>query len=117
MSETNPEANAQPPVEQPPVDTRPVPTVGRIVLYQLCESDVAEINDRRTRAIAHKRQSDRGNQVEVGQVYPMLIVRVWGNTPGSCVNGRVVLDGHDVFWVTSRCCGDKPAEWQWPQRT
>lgn len=53
-------------------------------------------------------QAHIGNDVKEGDVFPMLIVRVWGNYPSSSVNGQVFLDGCDVFWATSRSVGDQP---------
>jgi hypothetical protein len=89
------------------------PSVGRIVHYVLSEQDAAEINRRRTNgpSIADRIKLDTwpigaqahiGNEAKVGQVRPMIIVQVWGETEGSCVNGQVFLDGNDVFWATSR---------------
>lgn len=83
------------------------PGIGRIVHYTLGESDVANINTRRGTASA-------GNRAEVGQVYPAMIVRVWGDAPGSCVNLQVFLDGPDTEWVTSRAVGMGPGTYAWP---
>lgn len=91
-----------------------IATPGRIVLYRLCESDVREIAERRR---AHhvffewknehgsgfaERYAFRGNGPSVGDVYPLVITRVWGDTAESCINGQVLLDGDDTLWVTSR---------------
>lgn len=99
----------------------PVPTIGRTVHYTLSEVDAAEINKRRDdwadfRASAGDTgfQAYVGNKAEAGQVYPMMIVRTWGATPGSAVNGQVFLDGNDVLWVTSRSVGDGPGHFAWP---
>lgn len=89
------------------------PSVGRVVHYVLSEQDAGEINRRRTtgRAIADRiatetwplgAQAHIGNEAKAGQVRPMLIVQVWGEAEGSCVNGQVFLDGNDVFWACSR---------------
>lgn len=83
------------------------PTIGRIVHYTLGESDVANIKERR--GDAHL-----GNRVEVGQVYPAMIVRVHGDTPTSFVNLQVFLDGRDAEWVTSRAVGMGPGTFAWP---
>jgi hypothetical protein len=53
-----------------------------------------------------------GNQVTAGDVYPAMIVRVWGDTPESAVNLQVHLDGNDTYWATSRVVGD----YAWPER-
>ena len=83
------------------------PTIGRIVLYTLGESDVANIRARRG-------ASSAGNPVEVGQAYPAKIVRVHGDAPTSYVNLQVYLDGPDIEWVTSRAVGMGPATYAWP---
>lgn len=53
-----------------------------------------------------------GNAVETGQTYPMVIVRCWGTTEESSVNGQVLLDGSDALWVTSVSQGDGPRHWR-----
>lgn len=104
-----------------------IPTVGRIVHYTLSEQDADAINRRRKDAannatairedatgyIAHT-----GNQVEAGQVYPLVITRVWGDQPGSAVNGQVLLDGNDTFWATSTSLGEvgDQRKYVWPPR-
>ncbi len=116
-----------------------VPSIGRIVHYRLSAEDAEQINRRRTtgKSIADRLRiqiSDRecmtpllawppgaqahiGNDVAEGDTFPMLIVRAWGNTPTSAVNGQVFLDGNDVFWATSRTVGDQPGTFSWPTRT
>lgn len=86
----------------------PRPTVGRIVQYTLSEQDARVIHERRTRLDL------LGNSVAEGDVYPMTIVRVWGDAPGSAVNGQVHLDGQDTHWVTSAEHGEGPRHWSWP---
>lgn len=88
-----------------------VPTIGRIVHYTLAETDVAAIRARRKEAGGRL-----GNDVEVGQIYPAMIVRVFGDQPSSCCNLQVYLDGQDVEWVTSRQVGEGPFHWAWPAR-
>ncbi len=85
-----------------------VPTIGRIVHYTLNEQDASRIKDIRGFG------SVVGNVPEAGQVLPMLIVRTWGDTPESPVNGQVFLDGNDVLWVTSRLVGEGPGHFAWP---
>lgn len=107
-----------------------VPTIGRIVHYRLKESDVEQIMRRRTsgvkiteRAKANPpewpagAQAHIGNTVNVGDSYPMMIVRVWGNTEEAAVNGQVFLDGCDVFWATSVSVGENDGQWSWPARS
>jgi len=110
-----------------------IPTIGRIVHYTLSGADAEQINRRRDdaerwRLAQRKRTLDGaspevtgsqkhiGNRAEAGQVYPMLIVRTWGSTPESVVNGQVFLDGNDVLWVTSVGQGDGERRWVVPPR-
>ncbi len=99
------------------------PTVGRVVHYTLTEQDAESINQRRkdttanlgsikTNALGYV--AHIGNKAEAGQVLPMTIVRVWGTTPESSVNGQVLLDGNDTLWVTSRSQGEGQGRWSWP---
>ena len=85
-----------------------IPTVGRIVHYTLSEQDAAQIK------LARQVDGTQrvGNFAEAGQVYPMLIVRCWGTTAESSVNGQVFLDGNDTHWVTSVSQGDGPCQWR-----
>ncbi len=99
------------------------PTIGRIVHYKLSEQDVLEINRRRTNGYEIKlkmtegkwsvgSQAHIGNEVQVGEIFPMIIVKVWSDT---CVNGQVILDGNDQFWKTSPSLGEQNGEWNWPK--
>ncbi|WP_100813025.1 hypothetical protein [Microbacterium lacus] len=107
----------------------PIPSIGRIVHYTLSESDAEAINRRRDDAVAaahNPRHADRqkpmgeqvhfGNPVREGDVFPMIIVRVWGTTAESVVNGQVLLDGNDSLWVTSVGVGEGPRRFVWPPR-
>lgn len=109
----------------------PIPSIGRIVHYTLSESDAEAINRRREDAILYRRnpynparvalkptgfQVHTGNKVKAGDVFPMVIVRVWGTKPDSVVNGKVLLDGNDDLWVTSVGPGDGERRWIWPPR-
>lgn len=114
-----------------------VPSIGRIVHYRLTADDAEQINRRRTtgaeiaarirqeivdqsggfaKAWPLGAQAHIGNEVAEGDVFPMLVVKVWGSTPTSAVNGQVFLDGNDVFWATSRSVGDQPGTFSWPTR-
>lgn len=119
-----------------------IPSIGRTVHYKLSAQDVEQIMWRRTtgKSIAdrmkleldrlnHERDEDVhafawpagaqahiGNEVHEGDVYPMVIVAVWGSSATSAVNGQVLLDGCDVFWATSRMVGDQPGTFSWPVR-
>lgn len=105
--------------------SKQIPTIGRIVHYMLSEQDANAINKRRQDADAHMaKHQDRsdgsqihvGNQVQAGQVYPMIITRVWGNEPTSGVNGQILLDGSDTYWATSVSAGDGERHFVWPER-
>ncbi|MFB7595771.1 hypothetical protein [Streptomyces sp. NPDC056160] len=98
----------------------PNPTIGRTVLYRVTEQDANDINGRRkdwhlsgvadqqTGVVGHV-----GNTVEPGDVFPAVIVRVWDESVVTC-NLRVLLDGTDVHWATSRAEGTEPGNWSWP---
>ena len=87
------------------------PTIGRIVQYTLSELDATKITQARTEDL-----DTSGNAVRAGDIFPMLITRVWGSTPESAVNGQVFLDGNDSLWVTSASVGEGPGHFAWPVR-
>jgi hypothetical protein len=92
---------------------RMIPSIGRIVHYTLTQQDADAINGRRNDGRSHKAECDDnggwqesipvGNAVGEGDVYPMMITRVWSDEPteSTSVNGQVYLDGNDIHWVTS----------------
>jgi hypothetical protein len=96
-----------------------IPTPGSIVLYTLSEQDAEQINRRRRDAAASLAseqnpvgaQLHAGNTAAAGDVYPMVIVRVWMDTPGGAVNGQVLLD---TLWVTSVNVGEGERHFTWP---
>ncbi|THA78420.1 hypothetical protein E6R60_05925 [Streptomyces sp. A0642] len=98
------------------------PSVGRIVLYTLNEQEAADINHRR-RDFHESRSADQhtgfvghvGNHATAGDVYPAIVVRVWDESTVTC-NLRVLLDGTDTYWATSREQGTGPSQWHWPER-
>jgi hypothetical protein len=105
--------------EAAPVPYEPTepPGLGRIVHYMLSDTDAENINRRRThRGAPVLGQAHVGNYAEESDVHPMLIVKCWGESPGSAVNGHVFLDGNDVLWVQSVVEGDGQGSWMWPQR-
>lgn len=69
------------------------PTIGRIVMYNMTQDDKNKIN---------------GNKMDV---LPAVIVAVWGN---SCVNLKVISDGINDLWLTSKQEGNAPGCWNWP---
>ena len=102
-------------------------TAGRMVYYTLDQKDAEAINRRRTDsgnilAQIHDgtwpagAQAHIGNEAKEGQIFPMMVVVVWGST---MVNGQVFLDGNDVLWVQSisESNGSSPHCWHWPPRT
>lgn len=102
------------------------PTPGRIVLYTVNQDDADQINKRRSDFVEHRRGESYedtghvahvGNQVREGDVFPAVVIRVWG--PGSVTpsaNLHVLLDGVDTFWATSVSEGKGPKSWSWPPR-
>jgi hypothetical protein len=111
---------------------------GRIVYYVLSAQDAAEINRRRTTgaSIAERMkqelqqlyngvqstvfgwpagaQAHIGTPVEAGEILPAMVLKVWGQESG-CSNLKVMLDGTDTYWATSRnFAADKaPGTWHW----
>lgn len=98
------------------------PSIGRIVHYVLSDSDAASINKRRQDAAASNVSAGNtgvvvhaGNHATGGDVYPLIITRVWATgdaaTEQTACNGQVMLDGNDTLWVTSVSQGDGQREW------
>jgi hypothetical protein len=83
------------------------PSIGRIVHYQLSQDDAIVVTNRRLQT------GVVGNHVAAGQTYPAMVVRTFG---GTTVNLRVVLDGDDLLWATSRVEGTEAGTWCWPPR-
>lgn len=92
-----------------------VPTLGRIVYYTIPSYVAEEINRRRKHGYEnmdyHRWKKNGtmvhvGNSVSAGQIVPAMIVAVWGNTPQSAVNLKLMLDGSDDYWVTSTSVED-----------
>lgn len=99
-----------------------VPTVGRIVLFKLAQYQADEINRRRNAGHAsldyHRWKKNGtmvhlGNTVEAGDVFPAIVVAVWGDTPECAVNLKVFLDGSDDLWVSSTNVGDDEGKYHW----
>lgn len=105
------------------------PSIGRIVHYTLSAQDAVAINKRRKDArnlnaagvtLASQElgaQIHTGNEVSAGDVFPLIITRVWGDTETSAVNGQVLLDGNDLFWATSVSEGEGQRKFAWPTRS
>lgn len=97
-------------------------SVGRIVHYTLSAHDAELINRRRQRPSAQDdppwpqgAMAHVGNSVAEGDVFPLVVTRVWNQDPGT-VNGQVLLDGSDTLWVTSVTPGEGGCHWAWPPR-
>lgn len=104
-----------------------IPSIGRIVHFTLADYDAKEIERRRADARGSGISGDKtgaqvhvGNPTTAGDVFPMLITRVWASpeeaTEGTVVQGQVFLDGNDVLWVTSAKQGDGEHQWHEPPR-
>ncbi|MFI0530326.1 hypothetical protein ACH3XX_09780 [Streptomyces scabiei] len=99
------------------VPTPAAPEIGDLVLYRLTAGDVAHINpwrrdfhqngsaDSRTGFIGHV-----GNFVQEGDVFPAVVVQVHEESTVTC-NLRVLLDGSDTWWATSRAEGEESGQW------
>lgn len=92
-----------------------VPAICRIVKYTLNDIDVRRINEQRAYSAGHPSEL-RGNTVVAGDVFPLIIIRTWGDTSTSAVNGQLLLDGNDTLWLTSVTCGDGQGQFTWPER-
>lgn len=107
----------------------PAPTIGRIVHYKLTTADADAINKRRadfhafqqtlagtpdpghrgaTGHVAHV-----GNNASAGAVCAAMVVQTFD---GHAANLKVLLDGTDDYWATSRTEGDGEGFWVWPPR-
>ena len=79
------------------------PYIGLLALLTVTAAQATQINDQRTASGGQK----NGNTVTEGEVFPLLITAVWADGPGgnvsqdAKVNGQLLLDGNDTFWVTS----------------
>lgn len=101
------------------------PTIGRTVLYKIHARDAEAINRRRADYGNYRRhlvpgsetpdgrQFHVGNAAHEGDVYPAIVVRTFG---GTAANLKVLLDGNDDYWATSRAEGAEPGFWAWPTR-
>ncbi len=102
-----------------------IPTLGRIVHYTMKTEDATMINRRREHArlaMSQHRTSANGtmihvgNDVKEGDVYPLIITKVWGADEMTAFNGQVMLDGNDLYWVTSTAIGEGAGKCVWPPR-
>ena len=85
-------------------------SIGRIVHYKLSAGDVVQIDNRHPIA----RGQQVRNPVSEGQVLPAIVTAIFGT--GTTANLKVLLDGEDCYWATSRSLGENPGSWSWPPR-
>ena len=88
-----------------------IPSVGRIVHYTLTQLDADRAKNAR---LADPNRL--GNEPREGDVCPLLIVRAWGDTEESVVNGQIFLDGNDTLWAMSVGQGEGVGKWREPPR-
>jgi hypothetical protein len=91
---------------------------GCTVLYTVTASQANAVNKRRSDAVRFPNPETGqiihvGNEVREGDVFPLVVVRVW---VGNRVNGQLFLDGNDHLWITSASEGAGPGFWFWPPR-
>lgn len=87
--------------------------IGRIVHYRVSQNDVATIQQQRKlfRALELDPLAG-GNDVRSGEVFPAIVVKTFSPEQASL---RVMLDGPDDLWTTSKTLGDSEGQWQWPE--
>jgi hypothetical protein len=60
-----------------------------------------------------------GNQPYIGEIVPLIVVKVWPHEFGERkpgVNGQLILDCKEgTLWVTSKGEGDAFGQWFWPE--
>ncbi len=78
-------------------------TIGRIVLYNTTEEDRKKLTAMNSAGICN-----------VSKQLPAIVVAVWGDQPGACINISVILDGEGTLWKTSIHQGDQEGQWNWP---
>ena len=74
--------------------------IGMIVRYCLSNSDACTVRERRRRHVDRcddwsDHEVFAGTDVSTGDVFPMIITRVYPET----VSGQVFLNGNDTLWV------------------
>jgi hypothetical protein len=84
-----------------------IPSVGRIVHITLSDNCAANI----TRERLNQTNNDHGNPVAGGQIFPMIITKVWND---NMVQGQIFLDGNDTYWASSVEQGTGSGQWYSP---
>lgn len=96
-----------------------LPTVGRTVLYTLNATDAQNINGARSCGFGNEPRTHNtkhcpvGNHAVAGDVCAAIVVRIFDPAKWT-VNLKVLLDGTDDHWATSRTFGEGEGEWRWP---
>lgn len=99
-----------------------IPSVGRIVHITISEAMAEEIdknkNLRNTQVYFKSRSSFEGNPVESGDIYPMIITKVWSDEPieNTLVQGQIFLDGNYAYWASSVKQGTENGQWFEPPK-
>jgi hypothetical protein len=83
---------------------RRIPQTGHRVIYMLDADDAEKVN--RTWIFGNVRRGDQ---------FPMIIIRVFSDTPDGAVSGMVDIGGHYTLWVTLRTAGNEAGQWRWPE--
>ena len=88
-------------------------TIGRVVYFVFDQSSADQVQAGRNLFTSGLQET--GNMVMVGDIYPAIIVRMFG---GTSVNLKVMLDGTDTYWATSvpYDAAHGPRSWHWPDR-
>jgi len=95
-----------------------IPKPGEIHAYVLSADDAESINRRRVDAF-HSRIKNKmtgaivhvGSSVSPLDVFPIIVIKIIDAIDdASVVNGRVILDGTDVLWVTDVPMGTTDAD-------
>jgi hypothetical protein len=86
-------------------------SLGHTVLYTLSAGDVAWIDANLPLTRGHQVR----NPVSEGQVLPAVVTAIFDGSDVTA-NLKVLLDGEDSYWATSRTLGDRLGQWFWPPR-
>ena len=86
--------------------------IGQIVHYRLSQNDVQTIQQNRKAFLSAELDPlAHGNEIRSGEVYPAVVVKTFGQDQ---VSLKVMLDGPDELWTTSKTVGDSEGQWQDP---
>lgn len=92
--------------------------VGQIVHYRISQNDVQTILNQRRTFEAHELEPlTGGNDVRSGEIFPAIVIKTFSPEQ---VSLKVLLDGPDDLWMTSKSYGNSEGQWQYaeiPQTT